>query len=411
MKCSRFALVIIICLLPSVSFGETKDSKSPYIICPDNLENAFSSMMNNLRDGKWIHVDVDACQHIQSEIREKADKIIGSNKFEFYLSLMNLKTMRLVRNTIFALKGYKFEDADLQSHFARFVWYKPVTQKDIILTDEEKRRINLLKRIEDKWPDKRYDSADLPPQPLPEGVRILEKGTETFLNFGKRSLNITPVTHGEGWGEDYFTVHGNRRQNKTIVCKQRRSGDSRSIGKISVYTSEGNLEKEKDIGIVGLHQCPLWSVQRPDILISYNHSGCCGATWDILATFDSNLQTISVLDCGESACKGTSLFTDLNEGNLYMSIAANGRYSRDNSRFTFIDYGGSDGNVSAGMKYINTWSLWAIEDNGSLKQIAEATETVHDKPITSDSWNVIVDTPYPNPDKPEPTSFIQTMLQ
>lgn len=394
----------IILLLPATILSAPSNKPPVTILCPENIESALASMKDALGNRIWINIDNDACPHIQSEIVDNASTIVQSKDFHLYLAMMNFRTIRLVRNTIFALKGYRFRDNDLRMHFARFEWYKPTDRfdnKGIKLTNEDKRRIRLLKRIEETWRAKRHSHEfTVPSQQLPQGVTIIQKGDKRVLDFGEQKLDVTQVTYGEGYTERFYTVRGNEAQGIVLVCSQHRYGDSLFIDEMTLYSSDGKVlhsSVNQGPSIGGLGLCPFWIPERPEILLSYNNSGCCGATWDILATFDSQLKPSAVLDCGEEACSGTSFFADVNEGNIYMSVAAEGDPSIDKTHRTFqrIDYGGYTGkHVSFEEQHVDTWAIWRIEQDGHLKLAAKVTETVHYQQKTPGSWLVIVEKPY-----------------
>ncbi|MGY3793655.1 YARHG domain-containing protein [Aquimarina sp. 433] len=59
--------------------------------------------------------------------------------------------LRLLRNEIFARKGYVFKDVILNDYFLKKNWYKPNEQKEIILTDIEKQNIELIKKVEKQY--------------------------------------------------------------------------------------------------------------------------------------------------------------------------------------------------------------------------------------------------------------------
>ncbi|GAA0729034.1 hypothetical protein GCM10009430_38740 [Aquimarina litoralis] len=59
--------------------------------------------------------------------------------------------LRLLRNEIFARKGYVFKDAILNDYFLKKNWYKPNEQKEIKLTDIEKQNIELIKKVEKQY--------------------------------------------------------------------------------------------------------------------------------------------------------------------------------------------------------------------------------------------------------------------
>ncbi|MFA5074195.1 MAG: YARHG domain-containing protein [Nitrospirota bacterium] len=402
MNKSRQALVIIMLVaFPIILLGEPAN-KTKITTCPDNLKSALQAINKNLNNKQWINMDLAACPHIQSEIIEKVDEVLDSPEFNKYLALMNQKTMRIVRNSFFARKGYKFDDSALMKHFTGYTWYKPLEKLQVVLTDEENHKVRLLKSIEEKWIGrKRNQDKEREPQPLPPGVNILQKKDKAFLKIGKDTLlDITRVVYGEGQSENYYKVYGNMSQNKVLLCSHSRLGDSRNVDNMSLYSANGsllfNFANKNDDYIGGFEQCPQWTSQRPNILISYNNAGCCGAIWDVLVEFDETLKPIAELHCREGACGGTDLFTELNENNIYLSVSSQGGHSlsKNKSGVKQINYDGLRGSLPDG-KYTNNWGIWSIGENGDLKLVVEAVETVHDKPSGPGSWYVIKDILYP----------------
>ncbi len=71
--------------------------------------------------------------------------IINSNK----LKDLNLNELRLLRNEIFARKGYIFKAADLQEYFAQQQWYTPLYQSvDSLLTPTDLQNIERIEAVE-----------------------------------------------------------------------------------------------------------------------------------------------------------------------------------------------------------------------------------------------------------------------
>ena len=70
---------------------------------------------------------------------------------EILSELETKEELRLKRNEIFAVHGYKFKSADLQEYFSEQPWYRPrfddVTNK---LTDTEKKNIETLLELEEQ---------------------------------------------------------------------------------------------------------------------------------------------------------------------------------------------------------------------------------------------------------------------
>ncbi len=67
-------------------------------------------------------------------------------------SLLELskEELRLMRNEIFADYGYVFTSSELQAYFLKKNWYEPRPNQAIILTDWEKKNIDLIKHMESR---------------------------------------------------------------------------------------------------------------------------------------------------------------------------------------------------------------------------------------------------------------------
>ena len=83
-----------------------------------------------------------------------SDKKEQENQQPIIFSALELKTksldeLRLLRNEIFARKGYKFNSEDLRKHFSSFEWYKPKYDNvDSILSDIDKKNIQTILVLE-----------------------------------------------------------------------------------------------------------------------------------------------------------------------------------------------------------------------------------------------------------------------
>lgn len=66
---------------------------------------------------------------------------------ESLFSLLSKKDLRIIRNTIFAKYGHKFESRDLTDYFRKFDWYMPAT-KTYQINENEKQIVSSIKEIE-----------------------------------------------------------------------------------------------------------------------------------------------------------------------------------------------------------------------------------------------------------------------
>ena len=85
----------------------------------------------------------------------------------------SLDELRIVRNEIFARKGYIFNSEDLQKHFSTFDWYEPKhANVDSLLTDLDKRNIQTILELEKEKKEKIERSA----------IRISEEELSKYKN-------------------------------------------------------------------------------------------------------------------------------------------------------------------------------------------------------------------------------------
>lgn len=67
---------------------------------------------------------------------------------------MSKENLRIARNEIYARYGWRFEDEDLQKHFAACAWYAPAENiDDAVLSDIERFNKDLLVEAENNWTD------------------------------------------------------------------------------------------------------------------------------------------------------------------------------------------------------------------------------------------------------------------
>ncbi len=60
-----------------------------------------------------------------------------------------IEELRLLRNEIFAKKGYVFKDSVLNDHFSKQEWYTPNKNAQIVLSESEKERVAIFKKAEE----------------------------------------------------------------------------------------------------------------------------------------------------------------------------------------------------------------------------------------------------------------------
>ena len=85
-------------------------------------------------------------QMMQQEERENAATLVMNRP---YLASISKEDLRLMRNRILANHGYRFTSKDLQEHFGKYLWYKPVNDNSTIKLDIiEQVNMELIKSAE-----------------------------------------------------------------------------------------------------------------------------------------------------------------------------------------------------------------------------------------------------------------------
>ena len=75
------------------------------------------------------------------------DEVINKGN-EAYLNNFSSDELAIIRNTLYAKNGYKFKKKEYQKYFGEKSWYNPTTSSQNILTRNEEKLANIIKRYE-----------------------------------------------------------------------------------------------------------------------------------------------------------------------------------------------------------------------------------------------------------------------
>ena len=75
------------------------------------------------------------------------DEVINKGN-EDYLYNFTPSELAIIRNTLYARRGYKFKKKEYQKYFGEKYWYNPTTSSQNILTKNEEKLANIIKRYE-----------------------------------------------------------------------------------------------------------------------------------------------------------------------------------------------------------------------------------------------------------------------
>ncbi len=375
--------------------------------CPSSLSEIFSSIKNHLKEKKWIYITFSACPQIQDEIVKKADQLIHSKDFDLLIPLMHKRTMRIVRNTFFAVRGYSFKDLSLKEHFMTFQWYKPTKSSELKFTKLEIKRINQLNSIEKQWEAEASDEYYSTGQPrLPSNLNIIEDGKKRYLKLNEINIDITPEDKSfddrPGYSIEY-SIRDIPNWNSVLICQEMlpNNVDTVDIRKMELYSNEG-----KRLSVIygpDNERCPIVSPEMPNALIRYADVGCCGRINDTLYTFDKGLNIISGVDCG-GHCVRTRFFYEASQGDLfYYVVTGVAAESIKDNVYSYLapKHGGGkrtsysykyskksyDKESSEPKKFVNK-KIFKIKKNGVIIPIAEERNNceITSRPINNERW-------------------------
>jgi hypothetical protein len=119
------------------------------------------------------------------------DKINKQQMQEF--CLLNRNELRLLRNTIFAMHGYRFKSKDLQDYFTRFIWYQGTKDNvDNELTEKEGGIIKIIQRIEENYQKIEFENI--------AGTYLL---TQSIVGYEKMGIFPNGIIIMYGWNTNY----------------------------------------------------------------------------------------------------------------------------------------------------------------------------------------------------------------
>ena len=111
---------------------ENTQENEPVIEEPTNEENSVQVNDDNY--------DLVVLDKVYDEVINKGN--------EAYLNNFSSDELAIIRNTLYARNGYKFKKKEYQEYFGEKSWYNPTTSSQNILTKQEEKLANIIKRYE-----------------------------------------------------------------------------------------------------------------------------------------------------------------------------------------------------------------------------------------------------------------------
>jgi non-specific serine/threonine protein kinase len=134
-------IIIAIMLVIVIALHMTKNYLLKSISQEVNTSNTTNNTEIQKQKKENSKIDVD-------NIYEIMDQVLNNN--ESILSNYSLAELRIIRNTIYARKGYIFKDKNLENYFKKKSWYNGniSDQNQVQVTLREVEFINIVKKYE-----------------------------------------------------------------------------------------------------------------------------------------------------------------------------------------------------------------------------------------------------------------------
>lgn len=302
------------------------------------------------------------------------------------LIVLSEKSLRILRNSIFARHGYIMKSNDLKLFFEKYQWYRPTKDLDeIILEEYEKYNVSLISKIENAKKTKINTDSDLsqysdfknkvdtPEISFEKKANCdIENGVnDTIYVLKFKDFNKQRIFNGSCIykNEDY-----NGYEHKIVLAKhlpvQRRVyvrtyeqfplGDLGFQG-LKVFDEKGN----ELLNIPDLHGA-LWH-DTNGYYVSVENSGCCGATNDTLYIYDQSGNKVLV-EGGDGF--GVTDLSPVNNNSIFLLLAPAGGEMGwgDYSKVIIIS---EDGDLVFNSKIIDKVDFWL--DSSATSRIDENT--------------------------------------
>ena len=125
--------------------------------------------------------DLDRLEEVYNEV------IVNGNKD--FLSGFSSDELAIIRNTIYAKKGYKFKRKEYQKYFGAKKWYKGTTDKQNILNKNEQKLVDIIVKYE-----KHGGSSNTYSAPSNEAIDI-DSGSPSTEEINAASEADSGTTH------------------------------------------------------------------------------------------------------------------------------------------------------------------------------------------------------------------------
>ena len=103
-------------------------------------QNTVNQTQNTQQYSSYDDYDLQVLEQVYDEVINRGN--------ESYLYNFSSSELAIIRNTLYARRGYRFKKKKYQQYFGSKPWYKPTTDSQNILPKNEERLANIIKKYE-----------------------------------------------------------------------------------------------------------------------------------------------------------------------------------------------------------------------------------------------------------------------
>ena len=124
----------------SYSQAQPQQAVATQSVVENNTERQEVAQQNNIQTTSNYDYDLGVLEKVYDEVINRGN--------ESYLENFSSEELSIIRNTLYARKGYQFKKKEYQEYFGQKSWYNPTTTNQNILTKDEERLANIIKGYE-----------------------------------------------------------------------------------------------------------------------------------------------------------------------------------------------------------------------------------------------------------------------
>ena len=136
----------------NLDYSQPQQDVKPVIV-ENKREREEVAQQNNIQTSSNYDYDLEVLGKVYDEVINRGN--------ESYLENFSSEELAIIRNTLYARKGYQFKKKEYQEYFGQKSWYNPTTTNQNILTKNEERLANIIKGYENNTNTRTSNTSEI----------------------------------------------------------------------------------------------------------------------------------------------------------------------------------------------------------------------------------------------------------